>query len=685
LSRFAPDGVPASSIDAVLRWRAAHTPGATSHIFLADGERELPPLSYAELDRSARAIAARVRQECAPGDRVLLLYPPGLEFVAAFFGCLSAGVVAVPAYPPRNKSHMPRIQAILADAGASLALTTAKTLAGLRGNEEDLPGLRWLATDTVPLELADAWVPEDHDEHALAFLQYTSGSTGTPKGVMVSHRNILYNSLYIQQSFSLSQQSVSVSWLPSFHDMGLIDGVIQPLYTGFPGVLLPPVSFIQKPLRWLQAVTRYRGTHGGGPNFGYDLCTQKVTDEQRAELDLSSWRSAYNGAEPVRPHTIRQFTECFAPCGFGSKTFYPCYGLAETTLMVTGGHVTLDPVMLSVDKTALEQGRALPPTSPERGIELVGSGKAILETQALIVDPESGIECAEGLVGEVWLSGPTLCQGYWHREKETQEAFGARLAGSDAGPFLRTGDLGFLKDGELFVSGRIKDLIIVRGRNLYPQDVEWVAEEAHPALRAGCGAAFSVEKDGEERLVVVQELERHGAAQPRHPGDLRGHRPERGRGARGRSGRGGADQDRHHPQDLEWEDPAACLPRPVPERRAGGGGRVGQQRAGGTGAAASSDAGPGRGGDRALPEPADRRAPAAAARQHRQPLGVRQLRAGLGGRGQPVRRAVRTAGTRAARRPCSTTTRASSGSAGTWPANRNPAGSPPPAPRSRSR
>jgi natural product biosynthesis luciferase-like monooxygenase protein len=504
----------AGTIVDILRRRGRDEPDKTAHIFLVDGELEERRITYAELDRQAASIAAHLLTSHRPGDRVLLLYPPGLDFVAAFFGCLYAGIVAVPAYPPRNTSHVPRIEAIMADASAATALTTAKTLASIQtlvARHPMFATLRWVTTDTLDTAAPPTPLPVTPD--TLALLQYTSGSTGTPKGVMVSHGNITYNSLYIQQSFSLHRDSVSASWLPSFHDMGLIDGVIQPIYTGFLGVILPPVSFVQKPVRWLAAVHRYRATHCGGPNFGYDLCAQKVTPEQSAALDLSCWESAYNGAEPVRHETLVRFAERFAANGVRLRTLYPCYGLAETTLMVSGGHISEDPVCCSLDKRALEHDRVALATGTDPAIDLVSSGRMILDTRVRIVDGETGRPCEPERVGEIWVAGPTVCQGYWQRPEETRDSFAARTDDGD-GPYLRTGDLGFVRDGELFVTGRRKDLIIVRGRNLYPQDVEATVESAHPSLRSAGGCAFAVDVDGEERLVIVQELERQALRQP---------------------------------------------------------------------------------------------------------------------------------------------------------------------------
>ncbi len=498
----------------ILRWRAVHEPDRPAHIFLPDAGGVEPRHTYGQLDARARAIAVALRERCVPGDRAVLLYPAGLDFVEAFFGCLYAGVVAVPAYPPRNRGNLPRLRSLIADSTAVLALTNAKTLASVGvfiAGDAAWSALAWLATDHVPVASLDAWVDPASRPEDLAFLQYTSGSTGAPRGVMVSHANIVYNAHYIQESFRLHRQSVSVSWLPSFHDMGLIDGVIGPVYTGYLGVLMSPVSFIQRPARWLESITRFRATHCGGPNFGYDLCVKKITPEVRATLDLSSWESAYNGAEPVRAGTLRDFTAAFASCGFQARAHYPCFGMAETTLMVSGCDVCREPVVRRVKRTALEQGifEIAPAAAPDDTVfELVSSGRMILDTRVAIVDLATGLRVAPGRIGEVWVAGPTVCAGYWQRPERTAETFAAHLPSDDT-PWLRTGDLGHLDaDGELFICGRAKDLVIIRGRNHHPQDLELTAERAHAAFRSGGGAAFSVDVGGEERLVLVQELER---------------------------------------------------------------------------------------------------------------------------------------------------------------------------------
>ena len=528
------DGAPVRSLVDLLRRRASESPGTVGYRFLRDGEtgEGVPdePLTWGELDRRARAIAAALAEAGAAGERALLLYPPGLDYLAAFFGCLYAGAVAVPVYPPRprrgngggradrNRSTG-RVLSILRDARAGFALTTGELLAGIEGM---LPagvgagaaGPRWIATDRIEPERADLWRPPAVGADSLAFLQYTSGSTAEPKGVMLRHGNLLHNLELIRRAFGIRSDDRAVIWLPPYHDMGLIGGILQPLYAGFPVTLFSPMAFLQRPARWLEAISRTGASVSGGPNFAYDLAVRKTDPEQRAALDLSSWRLAFNGAEPVRAETLVRFAKAFAPAGFDRRAFYPCYGLAEGTLLVTGGGRGEGARVERFRAAELEAHRAVRadqadgPDEAERMRVLVASGRTPGGQRVLVVDPERGAPCSEGEVGEIWIAGPSVAAGYWGKGEATTETFGARLAGAADGPYLRTGDLGFLDHGELFVTGRIKDLIILRGRNCYPQDLELSAERAHPALRAGGGAAFGVEADGEERLVLVQELRR---------------------------------------------------------------------------------------------------------------------------------------------------------------------------------
>ncbi|MDZ8087066.1 MAG: amino acid adenylation domain-containing protein [Nostoc sp. DedQUE12b] len=549
-----------TSLVELLHWRALLTPEQKAYSFLLDGEVEASNLTYGELDRQAQTIAARL-QSCGVkiGERGLLLYPPGLEFIAAFFGCLYAGVIAVPAYPPRPNQSLSRLQTVVADAQATIALTTTTVFANIErqfAQDPNLQALRLLTTDNITTDLAHSWQQPSINSNNLAFLQYTSGSTGTPKGVMVSHGNLLHNELVIKQAMQHTENTLFVGWLPLFHDMGLVGNLLQPLYLGIPCILMAPVAFLQKPLRWLQAISRYQATTSGGPNFAYDLCVRKITPEQRATLDLSSWEIAFNGAEPIRKETLEQFSATFAECGFRRETFYPCYGMAETTLMVTGGSKLLPPVLLPVQSAALLQNQIVPAsgkaleqgskgageaegqrkqgsrgaegqgnkgaiTHKERGFEpypfrqneagiqtIVGCGHALQDLKIAIVNPETLTRCQPSEVGEIWIAGPSVTQGYWNQPEQTDYTFRAYLKDTQDGPFLRTGDLGFLQEGELFVTGRLKDLIIIRGRNHYPQDIEWSVEQSHPSLQPSGGAAFTIDVAGEERLVIAQEVNR---------------------------------------------------------------------------------------------------------------------------------------------------------------------------------
>ncbi|MEL6325722.1 MAG: AMP-binding protein, partial [Cyanobacteria bacterium J06626_23] len=437
-------------------------------------------------------------------------YPPGLDYIAAFWGCVYAGAIAVPAYPPRPNRSLERLQGMLQDAGARVALTHSTVLQGLERRFVDCPSLKalhWLATDTLDTSLADGWVDPAVTADTLAFLQYTSGSTGAPKGVKVSHGNLIHNSAQIYRFFGHSTACVGGSWLPPYHDMGLVGSILQPLYVGMPLVMMPPVAFLQKPLRWLQMISRYRITTTGGPNFAYDFCVQKTTPEQRAALDLSCWQVAFSGAEPVRQATLERFAEAFTPAGFRPSAFYPCYGMAETTLIVTGGDYQAEPRALFVDEQALQNNQVVVDTSSS-GQAIVSCGQPSPDQELLIVEPDTRVPCSEATVGEIWVAASgSVTQGYWQRPEQTETAFHAYTADGQ-GSFLRTGDLGFIQNGELFVTGRRKELIIIRGRNYYPKDIETTVEMAHEALRPGAGAAFSITIKGQERLVAVQEVER---------------------------------------------------------------------------------------------------------------------------------------------------------------------------------
>ena len=490
----------------VLRTRASDHPDRLALTFLEDGERAERHVTYGELDRRARAIGARL----GAGERVLLVFPPGLDYVAGFFACLYAGAIAVPVYPPHNTRAMARFFAVVEDAAPRAILTTR----ALRGLLEAMAGDRfggadWVLTDD---DATADMVPTSPAPSSVAFLQYTSGSTAAPRGVMVTHGNLAANSEVIRRKFEHDAESRGVIWLPPYHDMGLIGGILQPIWVGFPTVLLSPLAMLERPVRWLEAVSRHRATTSGGPNFAYELAAARVTDTELAALDLSSWEVAFCGSEPVRAETMQRFARRFEPAGFRSGALYPCYGLAEGTLASTGGMKLAGPTVRWFQGHALDQGRAVPGLPGEAARALVSSGPNADDAQRLlIVEPRTAQPLSDGQIGEIWLAGPSVASGYWRRPEETAATFGARLAGGD-GPYLRTGDLGFVHAGELFVAGRLKDLIIVRGRKLHPPDLEATAEAAHPALRKGCSAAFATDGAGTEGLALVAEVDARKAS-----------------------------------------------------------------------------------------------------------------------------------------------------------------------------
>jgi acyl-CoA synthetase (AMP-forming)/AMP-acid ligase II/acyl carrier protein len=503
---------PRSLVD-VLRARALVEPDRRAVTFLVDGEADEAHLTYAELDRRARAVAARLQAAGAAGSRAVLLYPPGLDYVAAFFGCLYAGVPAVPAYPPLPNRSDSALPTIVADSQAKFALS----LEGIRSAAEAVLPVRqddrltWITTDGLDSDGGDAWRDPGIAASDIAFLQYSSGSTGDPKGVVLKHANLLHHAAFLHDECRLSPRSCAVIWLPPYHDMGLIGGILQPVYSGFPTVLMSPLAFLERPIRWLRAISRFRGTATAGPNFAYDLCVRKTTPEERAGLDLRSLTIAIDGAEPIDAGTLERFSEAFAPHGFRRKAFMACYGLAEATLRVTGTSIDAVPAVEPVDPRALERGVAVPHAD---GQGLVGCGAWHSSQRVEIVDPHLRTVCAEGEVGEIWVSGPAVASGYWNREDETRQTFEARIAGREEERFLRTGDLGFVRGGELFVTGRVKDVMIVNGRNIYPQDVERTVERSHRGVRPGCVAAFGLQVDDAELPAVALEVDPRRAPDP---------------------------------------------------------------------------------------------------------------------------------------------------------------------------
>lgn len=448
----------------------------------------------------------------------MLLFNPGLDFISSFFGCLYAGVTAVPAYPPGSKQLLNRLGAILKDCKAKVALTTLSSVGSIaermRGLSSSFAG-NVISTDSISGDESLEWQPPDLQGEELAFLQYTSGSTGSPKGVMVSHSNLIHNSGLINHCFRDTEQSVMVSWLPLFHDMGLVGGILQPLYVGCTMLLMAPATFLQRPLRWLKVISTYRATTSGGPNFAYDLCVSKLSDNTDEDIDLSCWDLAFSGAEPVRSETIDRFSSKFEPYGFRREAFLPCYGLAESTLIVSGIDRRQRPLLKQFDTDALEGNQAVEAqgaSGTEGHRSLAACGSALGDVRFRVVSPDNHKVVNPGSIGEVWVSSPSVAKGYWGQEELSMNTFCRRLPG-EPGAFLRTGDLGFLWEDEqaqeqLFITGRSKDVIIIRGRNLYPQDIETTAQGSHPTLRAGCGAAFSIDAEDGEKLIIVQELER---------------------------------------------------------------------------------------------------------------------------------------------------------------------------------
>ncbi|MGK9165219.1 AMP-binding protein [Inquilinus limosus] len=498
----------------ILRERARSTPTATAVSFLSypNGQQQTRILSYSQLDRRAGSIAARLLERAAPGDRILLAHDPGLAFVEAFFGCLYAGLVAVPLAPTHARDPV-RMAAVARDAGAQVLLLTGAQVARF-SVPEDSP-LTILDSESLAETEGHAFLEAHPDRDPLAFLQYTSGTTGAPKGVMVRQSGLLTNLGQICAAVQIEVQSSGVSWLPHYHDMGLIAGILTPIYAGYPVALMSPLSFLQHPIRWLRAIHHYGRRYGemicGGPSFAYQHCVERVPEELRSGLDLSCWRIAFCGAEPIRAETLDRFSRSFAANGFRASSFYPCYGMAEATLFLSGGRPGQGAPAGDFDPVALEQGEARlhDPAAASAPRRLVGCGVPSPDTDIRIVDGQRQ-EVPEGRIGEIWASGPGIASGYWGKDEATRETFAAALPQAPGKTFLRTGDLGFLHEGELFISGRAKDLIIIAGRNIAPQDLEWTAQASHPAVVQA--AAFPVLRDGTEGAAMVAEVERRGTA-----------------------------------------------------------------------------------------------------------------------------------------------------------------------------
>ena len=481
------------------------------YIFLEDGINVSDQISYGHFERKSKIVASRLQEVSKKGDRVILLFPNGIDFIIGLFGCILAGVIAVPAYPPRKDHPGDRFFSILENSGSNLVLSSEKihdNISGKFSSNESIRNIDFLIYEQLDFNKNSKWADPNLDANDLAILQYTSGSTGKPKGVMLSHANILHNEGIIEEAFGHDEDLIGINWLPNFHDMGLFGTLLQPMFTGGMNVIISPSAFIRNPLNWLKAIKSYKGTTAGAPNFAFEYCLQKIKNEDAKNLDLSSLKVMFCGAEPVRKATIQKFEEHFKSSNFNIQQFYPCYGLAESTLMVTGGDYRKAPVFFNASARALESNKVVPASSEDDSRDFVGSGHPWHETSVIIANPKSMTMAPPGEIGEIWVSGPSVAKGYWDNPEETERTFNAFLKDTGKGPYLRTGDMGFIRDNEIFVSGRLKDLIIIRGTNHYPQDIELTVEDSHQALKKNAGACFSIDLADEERLVLVNEVER---------------------------------------------------------------------------------------------------------------------------------------------------------------------------------
>ena len=499
-----------SNLVELLRWRAEHQPDYHAYTWLADGETQEVCVTHRQLDEQARAIAVWLQSHGTPGARVLLVIPSGLEVIAAFMGCLYAGMVGVLAYPPQRNRPLTHLMATAEDAQATLALTTTQIQSDFRDQFDQAPTFprQLLAIDDLTGINADDWRKPALTGDTLAMLMYTSGSTGTPKGVMLSHSHLAYNQPRIWQALDLTSEDVAVSWAPLYHVAGL-GGALAALSLGTRLILMPSSAVLERPARWLQAMTRYKCTASFGFNFAFQMCIDRITSAERATLDLSHCKWIMTGGEQIHAEILERFAETFAPCGFRRQALLPLYGLSEASGSGTGLPSSAGLSYCTVQRSALERNQVIQVAPGDKtGKTFVICGHALPEKRIVIVDPESLTQCLPDRVGEIWISDPTVAQGYWNRPEETKRTFQATLADTGEGPFLRTGDLGFMVDGELVITGRLKDLIIIRGHNLYPYDIEATVEKSHLALQPNGGAAFSVAVEGTEQLVIVHEIKR---------------------------------------------------------------------------------------------------------------------------------------------------------------------------------
>ncbi len=491
----------------MVRQRVTDTPDALA-IIHEPSQGPASEFTYLEIWRRAVAVAAQVGATGQSGDRVVLLFPSGPDFVAAFLGCMLARRIAVPSALQRNERALERTISIVRDAGARLIITTGSMLLKLQSVVHDVR-LKDGATPAVITVDAAEWVAGqdriDCTPDDIAFLQYTSGSTAHPKGVMVAHGNISNNLRHICREFGSNRQNCLVNWLPAYHDMGLIGGILAPLYGGWPTVLMSPGEFVQRPVKWLELITKYGATISGGPNFAYDACVARIPDRHLESLDLTSWRVAFNGAEQIRAETVDRFAAKFARCGFDANAVFPCYGLAESTILVTCKGEAHRYARVILDREALKEGHAI---ESQDGRAVSACGGPTPDHDIAIVNPDTKQRCSEAEIGEVWVSGPSVCRGYWGRDEDTLAAFAAELEGVPDKRFLRTGDLGMVRGGQLYITGRLKNIVIIRGLNYSCEDIEDLAQASHRAVATATGAAFGIEGPNGEELIVAQEINR---------------------------------------------------------------------------------------------------------------------------------------------------------------------------------
>jgi len=505
------DAYPAKDMVELLIRNSERYAGKDLYYLLEDGITETERITHDEAFVKARSVAAELQAHGSKGDRVLLLFPTGLEFVISLFACFLSGKIAVPAYPPHRRKSNQRFFSIIDDANPSIILTTDRIHGDLEFIEKEHKMLERIVKLTyggIRLDQPESWVNPGISKDDIAFLQYTSGSTGSPNGVMVSHGNIIHNSECIKRSFGFDEHLRGINWLPNFHDMGLIGCLIQPAYVGGMNIIIPPLKFLQSPLNWYRGISKYRATNAGGPNFAYDYSAEKVSDEDIKDLDLSSISTLYCGAEPIRAETFDNFTKKFKTANFRSVQFYPCYGLAESVLIASGGDFKLKPIYYEVNAKALEKNKVIPVKGGKEGRILTACGYPWMGMSISIIDPDTRTPAPINEIGEIWLNGPSVAKGYWNDPEGTEKTFNASIVGKEGSSWLRTGDLGFIHDGQLYVTGRLKDLIIIRGSNFFPNDIEYSAENSNIALRKNASAAFSADIDGEEKLILLAEVER---------------------------------------------------------------------------------------------------------------------------------------------------------------------------------